>query len=885
MRPERRGGSGPLQFANVSRQVPLQNELPPTSEVTLSLPQWFYTLCAGLILLFCTVQTLRQLRSGDRAFEMNLTLALRSGAIFLLLMVPLTSPELQMVPSNIQAVYIWLPLWYMSMLQKSLGGWIQISCHASAGTAGALLVILVLNKAIPRDVERTFEWKWMAIVFVLAYVVGLSKANVDLKKFFFGTLSPLLVMCMARVDVSMSFFEDKETALIYEEHVNYSSIIFCYVYLLMTALALSAFTLLLRLPVASCLSGSILATTTVTEDLAELALDTWRSEKLLLQYFLHRPNDFDLDTLGQHLQLLKTATLHLENRMIEARWETFCWQQHRRLSSLLNLLTSLHMVLLAALAWLRGHLKEAQEVELAPFLQEFESASGTVLRSLFAPWWLQQNEEDKEASVVDALEHTELSDGALMACLEHLRDPGRRPESTTPESSVMQPAAAFVDMLREIPKSIKDFLLNKVDVECQTSEASWFLEQAWLKNDQRQAVVYALAWLASLFWCIRFRGGSALCAILVSWLLPFRWVTLRGTLNEFLGTAGGVILGALPSFVLQLSPSSRSAVRPGLHELFPCFTLMYILWTVATYYAQVQAFQWRVAALFWSCFGGVEMLRDFGLAEHLRSNVWKQKSWESLVDFSLGCGLVFFTEFLLGSICREVSAKSKAADATAQSLETCAKLVGSMQDSDGYLMRGQASELLTRVSQQQQQMQELRQSLVKQVMEARFWNSETLQCASHSDIPRRSAVVCRILDQCDAILLVTRVISWSSERFGGPGPSALMLKGLIPPYLASRLHHCSEVCLVALEEPGKVFEAPKGGLHGTAAAMQHAGDAANVAAAAAATAMRGAVNVMLDALNAIEGALFAQEVLAFSSWSKPAKQVSEPRESFGSDMA
>ena len=31
------------------------------------------------------------------------------------------------------------------------------------------------------------------------------------------------------------------------------------------------------------------------------------------------------------------------------------------------------------------------------------------------------------------------------------------------------------------------------------------------------------------------------------------------------------------------------------------------------------------------------------------------------------------------------------------------------------------------------------------------------------------------------------VISWSSERFGGPGPSALMLKGLIPPYLASRL--------------------------------------------------------------------------------------------------
>ncbi|CAE7275640.1 unnamed protein product, partial [Symbiodinium sp. CCMP2456] len=49
---------------------------------------------------------------------------------------------------------------------------------------------------------------------------------------------------------------------------------------------------------------------------------------------------------------------------------------------------------------------------------------------------------------------------------------------------------------------------------------------------------------------------------------------------------------------------------------FVCFTIMYLLWVVATYYAQVQAFQWRVAALFWSCFGGVEMLRDFGLAEN-----------------------------------------------------------------------------------------------------------------------------------------------------------------------------------------------------------------------------------------------------------------------------
>lgn len=33
----------------------------------------------------------------------------------------------------------------------------------------------------------------------------------------------------------------------------------------------------------------------------------------------------------------------------------------------------------------------------------------------------------------------------------------------------------------------------------------------------------------------------------------------------------------------------------------------------------------RAEALFWSCFGGVEMLRDFGLAEHLRSESGMRK--------------------------------------------------------------------------------------------------------------------------------------------------------------------------------------------------------------------------------------------------------------------
>eukprot|EP00435_Cladocopium_sp_Y103_P011181 s3694_g2.t3 len=258
------------------------------------------------------MQSIRLLRSRGRVFERDFTLALRSGAIFLLLMVPLTYPEqIAGVAINIQAVYVWLPLWYMSTLRNSLGGWIQIAVHALQGTLAAVLVILALNatSTVTRGEKGSFQWKWLAIVFVLAYGVGWSRADKDLKKFFFGTLSPLLVMCLGADGPDSSskpgFFKAQETALIYEEHINWTSIIFCYVYLTLVALSLSAVTLLLR-------GRAWLASSELTEEVAMIALETWRSLKLLLKYFSCRPADFDLDALGQHLQVRKTASLHLE---------------------------------------------------------------------------------------------------------------------------------------------------------------------------------------------------------------------------------------------------------------------------------------------------------------------------------------------------------------------------------------------------------------------------------------------------------------------------------------------------------------------------------------------------------------------------------------------
>eukprot|EP00435_Cladocopium_sp_Y103_P008452 s3694_g2.t1 len=387
--------------------------LTPVSAVQRWTDRGHSAMLAALLLLFLIVQSIRLLRSRGRVFERDFTLALRSGAIFLLLMVPLTYPEqIAGVAINIQAVYVWLPLWYMSTLRNSLGGWIQIAVHALQGTLAAVLVILALNatSTVTRGEKGSFQWKWLAIVFVLAYGVGWSRADKDLKKFFFGTLSPLLVMCLGADGPDSSskpgFFKAQETALIYEEHINWTSIIFCYVYLTLVALSLSAVTLLLR-------GRAWLASSELTEEVAMIALETWRSLKLLLKYFSCRPADFDLDALGQHLQVRKTASLHLENQLREAMWETCCWKQHRRLHGLLQLLTSVQAVLLAALSWLRGHPGQAPQ-DLSAFLQEFESASGSALRGLTAPWWLRQDQEDRDAAVIDGLEHAELADGALM---------------------------------------------------------------------------------------------------------------------------------------------------------------------------------------------------------------------------------------------------------------------------------------------------------------------------------------------------------------------------------------------------------------------------------------------------------------------------------------
>lgn len=202
-------------------------------------------------------------------------------------------------------------------------------------------------------------------------------------------------------------------------------------------------------------------------------------------------------------------------------------------------------------------------------------------------------------------------------------------------------------------------------------------------------------------------------------------------------------------------------------------------------------------------------------------------------------------------------------------------------------MRGQTSELLTRVAQQQQQTQELRQRLAKDIMEARFWNAEALHCLRFWDLPWCSDMVNRILDQCDAILLASRTITWSSERFGGPGPSALLLKALIPPQLPQRLHHCSEVCFAALQRHSTQERWSIEAQALLSSPSSQTGDTQQLAAAAAQVAIRGAVHVMLDAAMSIEAALVAQETLSLSAWTKlSSKQAVNARESFaGSEMA
>ncbi|CAJ1354697.1 unnamed protein product, partial [Effrenium voratum] len=400
------------------------------------------------------------------------------------------------------------------------------------------------------------------------------------------------------------------------------------------------------------------------------------------------------------------------------------------------------------------------------------------------------------------------------------------------------------------------------------SEAQWLSSKPWLERSyHRQALVYVSAWVASLVWCVRFRSGVATCAILVAWLLPFSWVTLSNTLSEVLGTTGGVILGSLPSFAMRFSPSFRKHPgQPGPHEMFICFAIMYLLWTLATYYSQVQAFQWRVAALFWSCFGGVEMLRDFGLAEDFRSYMWKQRSWDTLVDLSFGCGLVFSLELVMGVLCRELSAKLRVAKACSECLKLVAVIAGTFQDSDGYLMRGQAAEMLSRATRQQEQLQELACTLSRAVIEARFWNSESRSCIRWD--MQHMAMVDRILDQCDAVLLATRAVAWSCDRFGGPGPTALLMKGLVPEELPKRLHSCSEVVLVALS--GETWALPEAPLPFSPALGE---GRMELSAAAAAAAMRGSVRVMCEALSHIEAAIRAQEVLTFASWQPKAKKA------------
>ncbi|CAJ1372828.1 unnamed protein product [Effrenium voratum] len=97
-------------------------------------------------------------------------------------------------------------------------------------------------------------------------------------------------------------------------------------------------------------------------------------------------------------------------------------------------------------------------------------------------------------------------------------------------------------------------------------------------------------------------------------------------------------------------------------------------------------------------------------------------------------------------------------------------------------------------------------------------------------------------------------VAWSCDRFGGPGPTALLMKGLVPEELPKRLHSCSEVVLVALS--GETWALPEAPLPFSPALGE---GRMELSAAAAAAAMRGSVRVMCEALSHIEAAIRAQD--------------------------
>ena len=82
---------------------------------------------------------------------------------------------------------------------------------------------------------------------------------------------------------------------------------------------------------------------------------------------------------------------------------------------------------------------------------------------------------------------------------------------------------------------------------------------------------------------------------------------------------------------------------------------MFSGWYCILFYFSKIAEAGATKALFWSCFGGVEMLRDFGLAEDLRSEstCWMQ-TLEPFVDCCVAlilADLITHTHIYIYTIC------------------------------------------------------------------------------------------------------------------------------------------------------------------------------------------------------------------------------------------
>eukprot|EP00928_Gymnodinium_smaydae_P025064 TRINITY_DN20093_c0_g1_i1.p1 TRINITY_DN20093_c0_g1~~TRINITY_DN20093_c0_g1_i1.p1 ORF type:complete len:764 (-),score=58.63 TRINITY_DN20093_c0_g1_i1:78-2369(-) len=545
-------------------------------------------------------------------------------------------------PAQFHALYKWLPLWLVCVLEKNVGAWLKSLANCIVGLTAVILFVFAINsvmmggagkaskdplvqKASPMRYSAAFAISYFLLV--AYYFFTWNRPNFS-RALGVATLTGLF-MSFINPDFEGATFEGVLRDI--QGNINWSGAVFCNVYLFLAAYACSLLCMIVVVLASFVVDiRSCSAPTAAANELADLKL---RFETLvdpcsmiaLSGSQLHDMDSIEMTvaTMSKQVELTKACADDAVATALSQSQKSAV----RKLYCSIELFGNLQAALVVMLH-VRGDTASENDVTaFNEFFQRFLGSFGSALHTITQQSWFFGSDEDveplKKECVSYVTDASNLIDVFLQSRREASAEGGLR--------SSAEVAIILFGCIEHINTTLLE-LPQPFEGEARFPPAIG-IDAAFYPI----AVPNFLAWLAGMIWGVYARKYNTTCAITVAWLFGDAEINYVRTFKEIVGTVVGTIVGGLPGMLLRAFPTSNVTI-----QTFTVCCIMSTYYASFTYLWYKDHLDWRITFLLFTCFGSAEMLADLSNVSENLGDGYEASQYQMMIDLLAGC------MFLLG---------------------------------------------------------------------------------------------------------------------------------------------------------------------------------------------------------------------------------------------